>query len=275
MLDAFQLKVRVKIALQTFDVDRGFVVGKETIEAIPNAPDEIGKRTAVRLHEAQVSAGFQNAMQFSDGALHVRMNVMQTADNDHAIESVVGQAGIEQRTVDGVGVGPARLKLLDHFVRDVEAGDVCAAGQEIFGRLAAAAHRVEHVEAGEIEAGEHRIVDEAATVFDAPLVAVMRFIVGGDLVVVLLLLPFGDIKLRLPGNGICAHRCRLHRNGIANAPIKTKPARLAYEETRVRRGSTKFRSTTAALAGNEINRAPSLSGRVCNSCSPLWAVQCG
>src|SRR5690348_4407761 len=246
MLHAFQFKVRMEIALQTFNVDRCFVVGEEMIEAIPNASDEIRKRTAVRFHEAQVSAGFQNAMQLRDGALHVRMNVMQTADNYDAIESVIGQAGIEQRTVDGVGVGPACLKLLDHFVGDVEAGDVCAAGEEIFGRLAAATHRVEHVAAGEIEAGEHRLVNEPAAVFAAPLVAVMRFVVGGDGVVVLLLLSLGGVKLRLPQRRVCAHRFRLHGSGMANAPMNMKPARLANDDTRLSGGSLKTRSIVAA-----------------------------
>src|SRR5215211_1519060 len=109
----------------------------------------------------------------------------------------------------------------------------------------------------------------------------MSLVISGDVVVMLLLLPFGDTKLRLPqtrrssrlkescglirGN----HRFCLHGNGPARTPIKIKPARLAHDEIRLRRGSLNSNSTEVASAGSEISNAPSLSGRVLNNRSPL------
>ena len=65
-------------------------------------------------------------------------------------------------------------------------------------RVSEAAHRVEHLKPREVQTCKHRLVNKPAPVFDAPLVTVMRFVVGGDAIVVFLLLPFRSAKLGLP-----------------------------------------------------------------------------
>ncbi len=58
-------------------------------------------------------------------------------------------------------------------------------------------------------------------------------------------------------------------------PMIIKPLKLLIVDIFVLRGSRKSSSTEVAFCGNEIRRAPSLSGRVGNVPASLVAVQCG
>ena len=101
--------------MQSANVDRRFVIGKETIVFVPELPHDIRNRSSVWLHEAEIAAGFKHSMNLSHGFADVRMNMMETANYDDTIKRVASEARIEQRTACRLAILPPRSETCDGF----------------------------------------------------------------------------------------------------------------------------------------------------------------
>src|SRR5262245_5353468 len=76
---ALELELRAELDLHRSQINGSFIVGKKAIMLVPDAPDQIWKRSGVWFHEAEVATGFENPMNLTHGFVQVRMHVVKAA----------------------------------------------------------------------------------------------------------------------------------------------------------------------------------------------------
>src|SRR5215467_1230860 len=147
-----------------------------SIHPVPNPSDDIGNRTRMGLHEAEISPRSQNAIDLVDRGVDVWVDVMQAAHYGHTVVRVVLQSGIENGPEHRLGLGTVLPEVLDGFLGNIEPRHPGAAAQQVAGHLTTPAHGIEHPLPPQVDPRHHWLVEEPQTIRHAERVGIVTLV---------------------------------------------------------------------------------------------------